>query len=65
MDNKLLEFFYSVGALTETWTMVYHNFMNQGFDKDEALTHTSAFIKVVLTSGMDTENKEKGKGDEE
>lgn len=48
MNDKLQEFIASLNALTEIWTLTYKSFIRQGFDTEDALMHTSAFIATIM-----------------
>lgn len=50
MNNKLQEFINGLSALTEIWTLTYKNFCSHGFDQEEALIHTSAFIETIMSA---------------
>lgn len=50
MNEKLKEFLLGIGALTELWMIRYNNFRKQGLNHFDALEHTGAFTKVILTT---------------
>lgn len=49
MNEKVKELLVAVGALTELWVVTYNNFRNQGLKHSDALDHTGAFIKVLIS----------------
>lgn len=50
MNEKLNKFIVSMGALAELWRIVYQNFTSAGYDEKSALTHTQAFMQVVMNT---------------
>lgn len=53
MNEKLKEFLVGIGALTELWMITYNNFRKQGLSHSEALEHTGAFTKSILTTSKE------------
>jgi hypothetical protein len=48
MNEKFKSFVNEVGVLCETWTIIYRNFIGQGMDAKEAMTHTQGFMVAFL-----------------
>ena len=48
MNEKFKSFVNEVGVLCETWTIIYSNFIGQGMDAKEAMTHTQGFMVAFL-----------------
>lgn len=59
MDDKLKNFIANVGALCETWTVVYNSFMGQGMTAKDALMHTQGFMSAFMTSVTQNNGGEK------
>lgn len=56
MNDKLKDYINSIGALVETWDMVYKIFKSRGYSDDAALSHTSLFMRTFINSAMDFNN---------
>ena len=65
MTNKFKEFINAMGALTEVWTLVYKNFIKQGYSVPDALTHTREFTAALMiaTMAQGGKNTEENKGE--
>ena len=50
MNEKVQQIILAVGALSELWTVTYKNFIAQGLSHKDALEHTGAFMKVLISS---------------
>lgn len=50
--DKVKNFITGVGALCETWTIVYGTFVEKGMDAKEAMMHTREFMTAFMTSTM-------------
>lgn len=50
MNNKLNSYIESLGALCETWTIVYKNFLALNMDAKEALVHTQGFMTAFISA---------------
>jgi hypothetical protein len=51
MNEQLNTFLTSIGALCETWTVVYQSFLNQGLSHSDAMAHTQGFMTAFISSG--------------
>ena len=49
MDEKIKNFINGLGALVEMWMIVYRGFISNGCNEREALQHTQAFMKNLIT----------------
>lgn len=52
--DKLKNFMSSMGLLCETWTVVYNNFIAQGMNAKDALSHTQGFMSSFMAYVMQT-----------
>lgn len=59
MNEKINSFITSVGALCETWTIVYKNFLSQGMDVKDALMHTQSFMTAFMAAATSNEGGKK------
>ena len=50
MNDKLKTYIESLGALCETWTIVYKNFLSQGMDAKDAIVHTQGFMTAFISA---------------
>lgn len=49
-ENNITELFNSIGAFVELWAITFHNFLQHGFGRQEALEHTKALFETVLSA---------------
>lgn len=57
MNNEQFEdFFNAIGAMTETWLIVYNSFRDSGMSERSAIEHTQAFMTAFMKS-MCKDNK--------
>lgn len=62
MNNDRVEnIIQSFGAMVEMWCIVYQNFKAQKFSDEDALEHTKAFMSIMLTNVMHTNDGEEKK----
>lgn len=59
MNEQLNAFMTSLGVLCETWTIVYKNFMSQGMNAKDALTHTQGFMAAFINGAVNIDGGEK------
>ena len=52
MDDRLKSFVTNIGVLCETWTVVYNNFVSQGFNPKDAMAHTQGFMSAFIAGAM-------------
>lgn len=48
MHDELKKFIEGAGALVEIWTIIYSQFLNQGYDSTTAMLHTKELLQVVI-----------------
>lgn len=63
MNEHLKSFLNGIGALTEIWTVVYKNFIKQGYGVQDSLTHTREFMAALMISTMNRNNDKEGTND--
>lgn len=51
-NDKLNSLIQGIGVMTELWIITYQNFRNGGMNEADAVTHTKAFIAVLLDSAL-------------
>lgn len=49
--NQLIQ---GIGAMVELWTITYSGFKKQGFSDKDAVTHTEAFMSIMMSIVMGT-----------
>lgn len=47
-NDKLNELLQGLGAMSEFWIITYESFKKHGLSDSEALTHTQAFMSIML-----------------
>lgn len=52
--DKVKSFITGVGALCETWTIVYRTFIEKGMNAKDAMLHTREFMTAFITSTLQT-----------
>ena len=52
MNDEMKLFMNNFGALCETWTLTYNNFLKQGMTAKDAMTHTQGFMTSLMTASM-------------
>ena len=52
--DKMKNFITGVGALCETWTIVYQTFIEEGMNAKDAMMHTQGFMTAFITSTLQT-----------
>lgn len=52
MNEKAMTYIKSLGALVETWLVVYNNFTKQGLNDADALAHTREFMKAFMSASI-------------
>ena len=50
VNDALKQFIANLGIICETWTIVYKNFISQGMNEKEAMTHTQGVMTSIITS---------------
>ena len=50
MDNMFDQLVIAIGSIAEMWAITYKSFLNQGFSEKEALVHTQALIKSIIST---------------
>lgn len=58
MDNMFNQIVTAIGAIAEMWTIAYKSFLNQGFSEKEALVHTQALIKSIISTNNGGNNND-------
>lgn len=56
MSDGLKSFMSNFGVLCETWTLTYSNFLKQGMNAKDAMTHTQGFMSSLIAASMQTNN---------
>lgn len=52
IEKQIKELFTAIGACVEMWNVAYKNFKSAGYSEEEAMKHTEAFVRVLLTTKM-------------
>lgn len=50
MNDKINNYISNMGALCETWIIIYNQFLSHGMEHKVALEHTQSFMKAFMES---------------
>lgn len=58
MNNEQLnDLITGIGIITELWSITFKGFKNQGLSDVDAITHTKAFMSVIIEDVMGLNSK--------
>lgn len=57
MNENLQAFVASMGVLCEIWTLTHKNFVAQGMNEKDAMTHTQGFMTTFMNTVVNHDGK--------
>ena len=55
-NDHVKQIIQGIGVMTELWMITYNGFKSQGLNDTDALSHTKAFMSIMVTGLFNNSN---------
>ena len=55
-NDQVKQIIQGIGVMTELWMITYNEFKSQGLNYADALSHTKAFMSIMMTGLFNNSN---------